>query len=239
MGFINSQQSRILIGDYHYSPLLTDFSFGADTDMGESTTLNDAAKTFIPLLSTSTFTGSGWLDTDGAANGHLDQLNDWIADQATPLTWGPSGTALGSEVQMVSALQSQFSTGSKVQSIAEWAMAGQTDGATDFGKSLHALTAETATAVGTGLDNTAATANGGVAHLHVTAFSGFTNIIVLVEDSVDNSAWTTLVTFSTVTGVTSQRSTVAAGATVKRYLRASWTKTGTGSATFAVAFARR
>ncbi len=239
MSFVSSQASRVLIGDTHFSPLLTEFSFEAPTEMGDSTTLNDTAYTFLPLQSSSTFSGTGWLDTDGAANGHLDQLGDWITDQQTPLSWCQSGTALGAEAVLVNALQSQFMVGSKVASITEWSMAGQTDGATDFGKSLHALTAETATAAGTGLDNTAATANGGVGHLHVTAFSGFTNIIVLIEDSVDNSAWTTLVTFSTVTGVTSQRSTVAAGATVKRYLRASWTKTGTGSCTFQVSFARR
>ncbi|MBZ4284278.1 hypothetical protein LAJ55_15855, partial [Streptococcus pneumoniae] len=76
--------------------------------------------TFLPLLNTSMFSGAGWLDTDGAANGHLDQLSDWVTDGATPLTWCPAGTTLGAEATMVSALQSQFTTGSKVASISEW-----------------------------------------------------------------------------------------------------------------------
>ena len=237
MSFVTAQTPRLLVGDYHFSPVLADVTFGAETEMLDPTTINDAAKVALPGLQTGSVSGSGWLDTDGAQNAHLDQLNDWISTD--PATWAPSGTTLGAEVLLANMLESTFMVGSKVGSVVEWSFSGQQDGPTDLGKSLHALTAETATAAGTGVDNGAATANGGVAHLHVTAYSGFTNIIVLVEDSVDNAAWTTLVTFSTVTGLTSQRSTVAAGATVKRYLRASWTKTGTGSCTFQVGFARR
>lgn len=234
---VSSQSSRCLIGDYHFSPVLADFSFAHDVDMGDVTTINDAAEVSLPLQPSSNFSGSGWLDTDGAANAHLDQLNDWVSDTSTPLSWCPSGTTIGAEVAMITALVSQFTTGSKVASVTEWSMTGQSDGQTDFGRSLHALGAETTSTNSTSYDGTSSSSNGGAAHLHITAFSGLTNIIVKVQHSTDNSSWSDLVTFSTATGVTSQRSTVSS--TVNRYLRASWTVTGTGSCTFFVGFARR
>jgi hypothetical protein len=76
--------------------------------------------------------------------------------------------------------------------------------------------------------------------MHVTAFSGLTNNIVTIEHSVDGAtSWNTLVTFATYTGITSERVVVAAGTTVRRYLRVVDNVTGAGSTTRAVAFARR
>jgi hypothetical protein len=110
----------------------------------------------------------------------------------------------------------------------------------DVGVSLDDFTAITIDGNGTARDGGAATANGGVAHLHVTAFSGLTNNIVTIEHSVDGStSWATLVTFATYTGLTSERVVVAAGTTVRRYLRVVDNVTGTGSTTRAVCFARR
>ena len=239
MSFVSSQQSRVLIGDYHFSPVLTDFEFMSDTDMPESTTLNDAAKMFIPSLQGSSFNGSGWLDTAGAANAHLDQLNDFQGVTAEALTWAQSGTTLGAELVMVAALESQFMVGSKVASISEFSLSGQTDGATDFGRSLHELQARTTSSQETGYDNSALTSNGGVAHLHVTAFSGFSGVAVTVEHAPDNATWATLATFTSATALTQQRLAVAAATTVNRYLRAKWVVTGSGSISFQCGFARR
>lgn len=237
MGFVNAQAARVLIGDYHYSPVLAEFSFSADVDMQDVSTLNDTSKQMMPTLNGSTFSGSGWLDTDGAANAHLDQLGDWVQDIATPLTWLPSGTTLGAECEMIMALESNFSVGSKVASVTEWSVAGNNADRTDFGKSLHALAARTTSSQETSVDNTASSANGGVAHLHVTAFSGFTGVAVIVEHSTDNSSFSTLASFTSAAGVTSER--VAVTGTVNRYVRAKWTVTGSGSITFLVSFARR
>jgi hypothetical protein len=178
----------------------------------------------------------------GAADAHLDQLSDWkAASPSEPVSYGPSGLALGSELWMVGALEASFKTGAQVDGVASFGMEAQTDGPLDLlGRSLHDLVARTTTSTGTGYDGSASSANGGVGHLHVTAFSGFSQVVVTVQHSTDDAAtdpYTDLVTFTTVAGLTSQRLAVAG--TVKRYLRASWTKTGTGSITFAAALARR
>jgi hypothetical protein len=92
------------------------------------------------------------------------------------------------------------------------------------------------------VDNAAASTNGGVAFLSVPTNTRNGTIIVKVQQSADNSTFTDLVTFTTIT--TSQkisyRVEVAAGTSVARYLRVSYTVAGsTGSATPIVAFSRR
>lgn len=86
---------------------------------------------------------------------------------------------------------------------------------------------DTAATHGAALDNGASSAHGGQAYLHVPAFTG-TDATVLVEHSADNTTFTTLMTFTQVTGATplAQRLAVSGATTVNRYLRASTVTTG-------------
>ena len=108
-----------------------------------------------------------------------------------------------------------------------------------LGATVSGITIDT---TGTARDSTivGGTANGGVAHLHVSAFSGLTSDVITIEHSVNGStSWATLVTFATITGVTSERVVVAPGTSVRQYLRVVDDVTGTGSITRFVAFSRR
>lgn len=231
MAFKPGYKARILLGDFSLSPKLNQISLPTSVDMLDVSTFADnGVKRFIPGVDTSTASMSGFIDADTATDSAA-----WTAAQ--PLTYGPQGIALGDPVFMVDTLRSSYELGSQVSGVSSFDLGAQTDGFTNLGVSLHDLTAETATANGTGHDQTtASTTAGGVGHLHVTAFSGFTNIIVTIQDSADNSTFATIGTFATVTGLTAERLAIAG--TVRRYVRASWTKTGTGSCTFAVAFSR-
>jgi len=112
------------------------------------------------------------------------------------------------------------------------------DNGVDWGVVLaDPTTAVTADGNGSSVDGAAASSGGLVANLHVSAFSGLTNVVIKIQSSPDNSVWTDFATFTTVTATTWQRKTVAG--TVPRYLRATWDVTGTGSVTFTVAAARR
>lgn len=92
---------------------------------------------------------------------------------------------------------------------------------------------------GTALDGGATSITGWSAYLAVTALTG-TNIVVTLEDSADNVSFATFASsaFASVTAPnTSERIAGAAGATVRRYVRAVSSGTFT-SATFIVAFCR-
>lgn len=96
----------------------------------------------------------------------------------------------------------------------------------------------TAAANGASLDNAAASSNGLVGHLHVTAFAG-TTITVVVQESSDDGVgdpFTTKLSFAAVTADDSSERTTATG-TVERYLRVSSSGTFT-SADFVVAVRR-
>lgn len=107
-----------------------------------------------------------------------------------------------------------------------------------LGRLLHAKAAETATGNGTSLDNTASSASGGRANLHVTAASGTTpSMTAKIQHSADNITFADLITFTAATAALAE--TKEATGTVNRYLRATWTITGTTpSFTFVVGFAR-
>lgn len=166
---------------------------------------------------------------------------DDLAEQQTPaiLTLGVGGMAVGSLVDMGQMVLedvhfSQFEKESLIGLAAEF----KSDDRIDIGVSLHALGAETATGNYATVDETAATSQGGVGHLHVTAVTG-TGIIIKIQDSVDGSTWTDLITFAAVAAAGAQRIELGSTAAVKRYVRAMISAGTITTITFAVAFARR
>lgn len=90
---------------------------------------------------------------------------------------------------------------------------------------------------GTSIDTAASAAFGAQAYLQAMTFTG-TNVVVKIQDSADNSAWAdvTGLTFTQLTaGRSAERLATAAGATIRRYLRAvTTTAGGFSSLSFAV-----
>lgn len=87
-------------------------------------------------------------------------------------------------------------------------------------------------------DSGAQTTNGGVGYLHITALSAGDTITVTIEDSPNDSVWSTLLTF-TLDGTAIDAERVAVAGTVERYIRAEYTVTGASiSFPIAVAFIR-
>ena len=236
MAFVASYKSRVFVGSLGWHAYATGFDFADATDMLESTVLQDTSKQFIPGAEGSTLNIATNLDTGTA--GQFAAFNTWKGTpQVETLLW--AGTTRGTECLMVQANQSQFTVASPVAGIVTANGSQTVDGTVDFGVVLDPETAITANTNGAAVDNGASTANGCVAHLHVTAFSGLTSDTILVEHSTDNVSFTTLGTFTTVTGTTSQRLVIAPGTTVNRYVRVKDTVVGTGSCTRIVTFSRR
>lgn len=234
MSYVPGYKARLLVGDFHLAAYAKKITFPWAAEMLDSTVFTTApAKTFILGQDTSSVSVEGLYDvaehTDNAA---------WKATAAQAVTIAPSGLSVGSELWMVSALESELTLGSPVGDIAGFKLTAQTDGASDYGVSLADLAALTVNTTGTAVNGLASSANGGVGHLHVTAFAGFTNIVGTIQDSADGSTgWATILTFTTATGVTGER--LAISGTVRQYTRSVITVTGSGSVTCQVGFARR
>jgi hypothetical protein len=100
----------------------------------------------------------------------------------------------------------------------------------------HPKAARSATGNGTAIALTGPTTSQRLyGALHVTAYSGITNLVVTVQsdDNVGFASPTTRLTFSTATGVTSEFASVAGYGATETHHRIVYTITGVGSVTFA------
>ena len=241
MTAIASKKSRIAVGLINMSGYTRSYRISAPTEMLDTTVLTDENKTSIPGATS----GGGFdidmlLDNSTTANGQFDVLTDWTGASAYPITLAPAGFTTGLTAILINGLQTDLTTDAAHGAVVAAKATGTATGGTDFGTMVEDFTAITGTGNGTARDGGASSSNGGVAHLHVSAYATLTSDTVTIEHSVDGStSWATLVTFTAVTGVTSERVVVAAGTTVRRYLRVVDTVVGSGSTTRAVAFARR
>lgn len=234
----SAQTSRILLGPLNLSCNARSVDMSFSVDALDVTVLCDDSPEFIAGKDSSSFSAGGPLDVDGAADSPFDIFSDFQSEQM-PITYAPSGLTAGSECMLAEAMRTSFTSENSQSGSADYSLECQTNGGTDAGQILDSDTV-TADGDGAAVDGGASSSNGGAATLHVTAFSGFTSDAVIIEQSADGSTgWTTLVTFATATGLTSEHVEVASGTSVARYLRASHDVTGTGSVTATVAFARR
>lgn len=172
---------------------------------------------------------------DSAVDGVDEELRT-LFTSARVITVGLEGLVIGKPTTLVYPLTTSYRRMAKVDDVLKIsAEAEASDGGLAFGHSHHALTAETGTMNGASVDNAASSANGGVAHLHVTAAT-LTSATVKIQHSVDDAVWADLITFAAVTARTKERKAVTG--TVNRYTRAIVSAfTGT-SFTFTAAFAR-
>jgi len=241
MAFIHGKTTQVLHGAFDLSAFLNEATASEEAEVTETTAFGNSAKTYIVGLKDGTISASGMFD--GAASAVDEVLAGSIgSDTLSPVTVGYSGTTLGNRVSLLQAKTTSYEVSSPVGDVVSVSYDAQSDGGIDQGVSLAALTSVSATTTGTAYDNTASSANGGMAQVHVTANTRSTTSVIKIAHSADNSTFADLVTFTTVGigATTSERSLVATGTTVNRYLRAVATlAAGTGSITYQVSFARR
>lgn len=219
-----------------------------DNDVTRIAGLRDGSVQYAGL-----FDGSALSTASTATTGALDhRFAAALAASTQPVvTYGPEGDTLGRRARLWRQETMEYVAGSPANDVVKVSAAGAMSTRQDYGVWLHALAARTSTSsTFTSVDSgyAAGTTGGGVAHLHVTADSTLTNVIVKVQHSSAASAstatWADLITFTgfdeSTVAAAAQRSTVSG--TVKRRTRViiSTLTGGAGkSATFAVAFARR
>lgn len=215
----------VLLHGYSIGIDLTELAIETRAEPQDVTTLTAAGvRKRQPGLWDGTVELGGLLDD--VANQAFDRFKAHVgSDTAQVVTVVPRSDAVGQWAAALDALKTVLAAPvTRVGEIVGLRTGLVTNGQLRWGRILHALTAETATGNSASVDNAASSANGGRAYLHVTAFSGFTNITVKVQQSVDNAVWTDLVTFAAATGVTAESPAAVTG-TVNRYLRALWTFT--------------
>ncbi len=238
MTAVPAMKTRVLHGSLHASGYAKKVGNKATTVMLDRTSLVDPAYVFQPGQDNSTFDLELMLDVDSSAGGQWSVGSTWKSTP-TPFSFMPSVLTAGSEAWLATANLTGFNGTAKHDQLVMLAVSTQNDGPMDPGVVIEDLNTISADTNGASVDNGAATSNGGVWHIHVTAFSGLTSDSIILEHSTDNSTWATLDTSTLVTAIGSERRVVAAGTTVRRHLRVRDDVTGTGSISRQVSFARR
>lgn len=154
------------------------------------------------------------------------------------------GTTLGNPAACLVAKQINYdptraSTGELTFSVTAQANSYGLEWGKQLTPGLATATGGTASSHQTAVAGTAASVYGGQAYLQVTALAG-SAASVIVEHSTDNTTFSTLASFASVTSApNTQRIATAGTATVDQYVRATCTQPGTASSvTFNVVFNR-
>lgn len=241
--FTHGKSALILLNEFDLSQYFNEIGPSGMTDMHDLTTFGNDDKVFQPGI------GSGSIDIMGFFSsslvvGYPESVFAALEGATTLplLSAAPEGFAVGKRVYLLQAHQTKHELGTKIDAFSVNKASFQSNDGYDFGISLHShLAAETASGNSASVDNLVATANGGVAFLHVPSASGSSPTLqVKLQHSVDNSVWADLATFITTAAATKERILIAAGTTVRRYTRSLWTIGGSGpSFAFALGFARR
>lgn len=244
MAFRHGRNTAVLVNQYNLSSYFNEASTSATVETGETTTFGVAqgSKTYITGLNDGAVSLSGLFDGDANA---VDEVLNSVLGSDTDVNFtvaDDGGMIVGRRCAIGQSIETSYEVAAPVADVVSASAEFQPDGGLQRGVILAALDSINSTSNGTSVDNGAATTNGGTAMLHVPVNTRNGNITIKVQHSADNSTWADLATFAAVTSSTktSERLSVASGTTVNRYLRASYTVAGsTGSATIAVAFARR
>ncbi len=239
MAFKHGSKAKVYANGYDLSGFLKQFSVSAKADAHEASTFGDTAKDYIAGLKDATLSAEGVYD---GATGAIDAiLEAALGDDSSIWTYFPQGeSAVGDDGYGFDAVTTGYEVSTPVNDVAVISTEAQGKTGAERVDSLHPLGAETVTGNGTSLDNTASSTNGGAAYLQVTAASGTTpSLTVKIQHSTDNSTWVDLITFTAVTAA-NQAERKAVTGNVNRYIRATWTISGTGpNFTFSVAFGRK
>ena len=240
--FRHGKGVSVFIDAYDFSAYFKDLTNSNNVETAETTAFGSNAKTYIVGLKDGSVSLSGYFESTDSTG--TDQYFSSILGSATKqkVIIAPEGHSNGARATVLQSDDTSYEVSGSIGDVVGASAEFQADSGVDHGVILSAGTAVSSTSNGTAVDNSAATSNGGVAYLSVPTNTRNGNITIKVQQSADNSTFTDLVTFTAVTSTqkTSERVEVAAGTSVARYLRVSYTVAGsTGSATPIVAFARR
>jgi hypothetical protein len=240
MAFSAGTDAEVYINGYQITAYLRNAGVEVSRDMYDSTTLSHTDRTFVGGLRNGTFNGEGLFDgTPDAVDEALAAAMEHGAECI--LTYLPAGDGLGNRGKGMDGDESTYSLTSPVDGLTTVTMAIQSSVGSEALQVLHPLGTITATANGTGVDQTAQSLDGGVGYLQVTNVDrtdGDETLTVKVQDSTDNVVFVDLITFAAATGRGAQR--VAVTGTVERYVRAQHTLAGASpaGATYSLAFHR-
>lgn len=239
MAFSHGKDAVTFLNEFAVGAFIQSVAVPRIAEISDVTVMDGTgAREFIPGLEAATFELGGFTDLTAAQIDAI--LNPLVNVADTDITYFPEGDTFGNPGYALRGIVRDYNLVSTVSVANEFTAEGEGTTARTRVFDIHTLSAETGTATGSTHDNGAASSNGGATFLHCTAVSGtLPTLDVTVRHSTDNFGAddTLLATFAQLTAAGHERAAYAG--TVKRFVRAIWTITGTTpSFTFHVNYGR-
>lgn len=236
--FRHGKKTAVLLNGTDMSPFLNEATTTQEIETSETTTFGQQDKTYVVGLSDGTISTSGLFDSTAGASDAV--LSGIIAEEDNTFTVLPEGAVAGSRSIIANGQLTSYEISSPVADVVAISAEVQADGGLFSGVALNGLEIVSASGVSGSIDNGAATSNGVLANLHVTANDRDDDTTIKVQDSADGETWADLITFTAVSASATGGESITSTGTVNRYLRAEHTLDGaSGSVTFHVSVARR
>tara|TARA_R100000655_G_scaffold1922_1_gene7220 strand:+ start:1381 stop:2133 length:753 start_codon:yes stop_codon:yes gene_type:complete len=246
--FIHGKSTAVYIDEFDLTSYFNDASISQENEVAETTAFGDTNKTYITGIRAGTISLSGmWAsDTDGSD----EELVALLGNATSPvLTLRQGAAAIGGGAVVAQANETNYAITSPVADVSTVTAdfectPNQVSNLTFALASGVQLTAGASIAHGalgnlSSVDNSASSANGGAATLHIPTNTVNGNTTIKVQHSANNTSWADLISFTVVGASTKTSELKAVSGTVNRYLRATASTAGSsGSITFMVAFAR-
>jgi hypothetical protein len=238
--FRHGKSIKVFVDEFDFSSYFNDVSASTMVETAETSTFGSDAKEYIPGLKDGTVSLSGMFE--GTEDVGTDDYFSAVLGTATKqkVIVAPEGHGLGGRAVMLESDATSYEVSGAIADVVQASAEFQSSEGVEHGVILSSGAAVSSTGNGTGVDNGAATTNGGVGYLSVPVNTRNGNVTVKIAASADNSTFADLVTFTVVSSATKTSERVEVTGTVARYLRVSYTVAGsTGTATPIVAFSRR
>lgn len=237
-----AKSDTILVDGHNVAGALKEFTAQANVEELDATVLSSTYRAYEPGFRTGSLDASGVYDSDPT---NLDEIHDILgaafnAGTAQVVTASLGNYAVGVDVIMLNGCVVKYDIPIPLgQLIMSNASFRATDGV-NFGKWLISAVLAAGTTNGTAVDNGAATANGGMLHVHLHNDDA-SDVDVKVQHSTTGvGSWVDLTNVDNLSSVhTSGSAVVAKGTAVSRYLRAVVVVTGGDTFLVSAAFARR
>ena len=232
MAFVHGKDTKVLFDEYDLSGYHNSVNITRPVQVVSADVFDGSgAKSYIQGLEEATVSIGGLWDGTGNDAYHHSK----ITSPPELITVGIGGLTVGNVTKSMNVYPTGYQVRSTVNDAVRITANGAASAGLASGFSLHDLTEETGDSNSASIDNGASSAFGGVGFLHVTGDNAGSALVVRIQDSTDDAAWSDLISFTSTDTVTSERLTVSG--TVNRYVRAIWTRSA-GAFTFTVAFSR-
>jgi hypothetical protein len=240
MSFSHGRKAEVAVSQYDVTQFFKGATLSVDVDTAETSTFRNTWKSYVPGQAGAKVDLEGFYDTV------MEPVIQNLKLTALPFlaTVGPAGLKNGDRARMLYVDTSNITESSPIGDavLLNWSLISEAEAF--FGYSLRDVTIPaTVTGTGNAVDTgTAVTPASWAAHFHLLSLSGTggPTVTLKVQDSADGATgWADIasVTSGALNAVGALR--VTGTGNVRRYIRGSWTITGTGpSANFALAFGR-